>query len=95
MSLLNAGSCFLYNIMKSFEIKAEIAGKSEALVVVPQKSGGEETFRVIKDGVEFCSLKKNGEMGWEVKGTPLNAEELDSIGNQINVHTTDSQDHWQ
>ena len=72
--------------MKSFNIKAEISGHEETLLVVPEGHAGEKKYRLIKDGVEFCSLKQNGEMGWEVNGTPLNAEELDSIGKQIRTN---------
>jgi hypothetical protein len=69
--------------MRSFNIKAEISGQEETLLVVPEGLRGERKYRLIKDGVEFCSMKQNGEMGWEVNGTPLNAEELDSISKQI------------
>lgn len=69
--------------MKNFTIEAEISGATEKLLVVPQISEGEKSYRLIKDGIEFCTLRQNGELGWEVKGYPLNAEELDSIGMQI------------
>ena len=70
--------------MNSFNINAKVSGKLEALLVVPEKTGGELTYRIIKDGVEFCTLKQNGDLGWEVNGTPLNADELNNIGQQIN-----------
>jgi hypothetical protein len=73
--------------MNSFNITAEISGKLGTLLVVPEKTGGELTYRIIKDGVEFCTLKQNGDMGWEVNGTPLNADELNSIGQQINAQS--------
>jgi len=69
--------------MKSFDIEAEISGKVEALTVVPEEAKGEKVYRLIKDGVEFCTLKENGDLGWEVNGTPLNADELDNVGRQI------------
>jgi len=69
--------------MKSFKIEAEIAGNPETLLVVPVISEGDRCFRLIKDGIEFCTLKQNGEFGWEIKGMPLNAEILESIGRQI------------
>ena len=62
-----------------------MSGKEETLLVVPEQLTGEKRYRVIKDGIEFCTLKQNGEMGWEVNGTPLDAEELNSIGKQINA----------
>lgn len=73
-------------MMKSFNVKVEISGKEETLLVVPEQLTGEKRYRVIKDGIEICTLKQNGEMGWEVNGTPLNAEELDSLGQQIHDH---------
>ena len=68
--------------MKSFDIEAMISGIPEKLLVVPvsQEDGG---YRIIKDGIEICTLKENGELGWEVNGTPLNAEELNVIGEKI------------
>ena len=69
--------------MESFNIEAEIAGKTETLVVVCDQSTGEKVYRLIRDGVDISALKQNGNLGWEVEGTPLNADELDSIGNQI------------
>ena len=69
--------------MKNFNIEAEISGKVEALTIVAEEHKGEKIYRVIKDGVEFCTLKENGNMGWEVNGTPLNADELNDIGQQI------------
>lgn len=69
--------------MKSFNIEAEISGKVEILTIVPEEAKGEKVYHLIKDGVEFCTLKENGDMGWEVNGTPLNADELNSIGRQI------------
>ena len=68
--------------MKSFDIEAMISGTPEKLLVVPvsQEDGG---YRIIKDGTEICTLKENGELGWEVNGTPLNAEELNVIGEKI------------
>ena len=79
--------CYLIT-MKSFSIEAEIAGKIESLLLIPDKLNCDITFRIIKDGVEFCTLSKNGEMGWQVNGTPLNADELESIGRQIKAHSS-------
>lgn len=69
--------------MKSFTIEAEISGLPEKLLVVPQKTEEGKSYRLIKDGIEFCTLRQNGELGWEVNGYPLNAEELNNIGRQI------------
>jgi hypothetical protein len=74
--------------MKSFDIEAVISGQSEKLLVVPV-SQADKTYRLIKDGVEICTLKENGELGWEVNGTPLNAEELNVIGEKIKQRTSD------
>ena len=73
--------------MESFNIKVEIAGKTETLVVVCDQSTGGKVYRLIRDGVDISSLKQNGNLGWEVEGTPLNADELESIGNQIKANT--------
>jgi len=73
--------------MKSFDVEAEISGKSEKLHIVPDIKQ-DIVFRVIKDGVEICTLKENGAMGWEVNGTPLDAEELNIIGTKIKEHLT-------
>lgn len=73
--------------MKNFTIEAEISGVPERLVVVPQQSEGGMSYRLIKDGLEFCTLTQNGELGWEVNGYPLNAEDLNSIGTQIRNHS--------
>ena len=72
--------------MNSFNIQAEISGKHETLLVVPFRAGHEQSYRLIKDGVEFCTLTPNGDLGWEVNGTPLNAEELLSVETQIKIH---------
>ena len=69
--------------MNSFTVRAKISGRDEILLVIPDSEGKEKGYRIIKDGVEFCTLKQNGSMGWEVSGTPLNADELDSISQQI------------
>lgn len=71
--------------MKSINIKLQISGQEETLLVIPDGHPLEKKYRLIKAGVEFCSLKENGELGWEVSGTPLNADELTSIGNQIRL----------
>jgi len=68
--------------MKSFDIEAMISGIPEKLLVVPV-SQEDRSYRIIKDGIEICTLKENGELGWEVNGTPLNAEELNVIGEKI------------
>ena len=73
--------------MESFDIEAKISGNLEKLTVITDNSGDEVLYRVIKDGVEFCTLKENGEMGWEVNGTPLNADELNDVGRQIKSRT--------
>jgi hypothetical protein len=70
----------------SFNIQAQISGRNETLLVVPQRSGEDKSYKLVKDGVEFCILTPNGDFGWEVNGTPLNADELDSIGRQIRNH---------
>lgn len=77
---------FLLLGMKNFTIEVEISGVSEKLLVVPQKSEGRKNYRLIKDGLEFCTLGQNGELGWEVKGYALNAEELNDIGMQISMN---------
>lgn len=69
--------------MNSFNIQAEISGRTETLLVIPEAENGNTIYRLIKDGVEFCTLKQNGSMGWEVNGTPLDAEELDTLSQQI------------
>ena len=69
--------------MNSFTIEAWISGNVETLLVVPERHDGKKIYRIIKDGVELCTLKPNGTMGWEVNGTPLNADELERIGQQI------------
>lgn len=68
--------------MKSFNIEASISGKQEKLLVVPINHS-DRTYRIISNGVELCTLKENGEMGWEVSGTALDADELNTIGQQI------------
>jgi len=74
--------------MNNFNIEAKIAGKVESLLVVPEKANEQITYRIIKDGVEFCTLTQNGDMGWEVNGTPLNADEMESIGQQIKAQAS-------
>lgn len=69
--------------MKSFDIEVKLSGSPEKLTVIPERSGEIIVYRLIKDGVEFCTLKENGDMGWEVNGTPLNADELNDAGRQI------------
>ena len=68
--------------MISFDIEASISGKQEKLLVVPINNP-DRSYRIMRDGIELCILKENGEMGWEVSGTPLDAEELNTIGQQI------------
>lgn len=69
--------------MKSFDIEVKVSGSPEKFTVIPERSGEIIVYRLIKDGVEFCTLKENGDMGWEVNGTPLNAHELNDVGRQI------------
>ena len=69
--------------MKSFRIDVVFSGEKQPLLIAPKKSEGEKSYRIVKDGVEICTLKPNRDMGWEVNRTPLNADELNSIGNQI------------
>jgi len=73
--------------MKSFEIEVTLSGEPAKLLVVPQTQP-DTAYKIIRDGVEICTLKENGELGWEVNGTPLDAEELNVIGSAIKHHST-------
>lgn len=83
MSLVDHRLIFSPISMNSFNIQTEISGRTENLLVVPEVGNGNTIYRLIKDGVEFCTLRQNGSMGWEVNGTPLDAEELDALSQQI------------
>lgn len=69
--------------MESFKIDAIVAGKPESLLIIPVKVENTIIYRLMMNGLELSVLKTSGSGGWEVSGTPLNAEELNSIGTQI------------
>ncbi|WP_155975727.1 hypothetical protein [Daejeonella oryzae] len=73
--------------MESFKIDIILAGENQNLLVIPVQTDNETSYRLMKNGLEISVLKESGQAGWEVSGQPLNAEELDAIGNQIKKHS--------